>query len=176
MPCATPAQHDGQLYLSELAYQWPDDQTCAFTCVPPYVHTETRQLYNYTQPTCVHCNTSICQVGEFLTGRNCDECKPCVLVHALDVEEIEKIQAIVDTALYATNSTHAVDNRTLIIATTAGALDGPNTCAEACVQGFYAPLGNLGNGCMRHTNLTEEECGVGYWLRAGEPTRDASCA
>ena len=138
------------------------------------MHTEARP-YNYTQPTCVHCNTSICAVGHFLTGNFCQECKPCALKHANVVKDLQQVQTMLDAQLHPTHSASSIDNRTLIIATTAGALDGPDTCAEACVEGFYAPLGNLGMGCLRHTNLTENECGAGYWLRAGGATRDASC-
>ena len=63
-------------------------------------------------------------------------------------------------------------NHSLIEFGSAGALDGAGTCAEQCVEGFYAPFGNLAMGCLRHSVPV---CDTGYWLRAGGRTHDAHC-
>lgn len=45
------------------------DSDCMPSCVPPY---------QFRGGTCRLCNENSCAIGKYLTGVNCDECRPCV--------------------------------------------------------------------------------------------------
>ena len=143
-------------------------QTCAFTCAAPYVSTESRP-YNYTHASCVMCNASVCAVGTYLTGWFCDRCATCDSTYRQTVESMQTVQEFIDQTLNVSADSY---NQSLIEFGSAGALDGAATCEEQCVEGFYAPLGNLAMGCLRHSVPV---CETGFWLRAGGRTHDARC-